>query len=62
MKALSYIIVLVALVSASCSSSLYSGKVNDDLYYSAADQNDAARNSYVADNPVIEKNLKVHQE
>jgi len=57
MKALSYIIVLMLLVLSSCSSTLYTGAENDDLYYMASDK-PVVSEKHAVNNRVAEKDLK----
>jgi hypothetical protein len=59
MKALLYISFLMLFILSSCSSTLYTGAENDDLYYSASDKPVVSDRAAV-NNPVAEKELKAN--
>ena len=59
MKALLYISFLMLFILSSCSSTLYTGAENDDLYYSASDKPVVSERAAV-NNPVAEKELKAN--
>jgi hypothetical protein len=59
MKALLYISFLMLFILSSCSSTLYTGAENDDLYYSAADK-PVVNERAAVNNPVEEKELKAN--